>query len=164
MKIRDAVIDDLPRIIEIYNSTILSKKVTADIELVTIEDKLNWFYQHTPSRRPLWVAETEHNIIGWISFQDFYGRPAYNGTSEISIYIDENYRNKGFGKRMLTYAFIHCHQLKIDTLLGFIFEENLESIRLFKSLGFNEWGHLPEIANMGNHKLGLKIFGKKINQ
>ena len=162
MNIRDAVIEDLPKIIDIYNSTISGKRVTADIEYVTVEDKLNWFYQHHPASRPLWVAESEQTIIGWISFQDFYGRPAYNGTSEISIYIHENYRNKGYGKQMLTYTISHCPKLKIDTLLGFIFEENIESIQLFKSLGFNEWGHLPHIAKMGNETRSLQIVGKKI--
>ncbi len=164
MNFRDAVIDDLPEIVEIYNSVIPGKLVTADINLVTVEDKLHWFEQHQPLTRPLWVAEVEGILIGWISFQDFYGRPGYNRTSEISIYIHEKSRNKGFGKKMLSYAFTQCNRLKIDTLLGFIFAENKSSIRLFESLGFKEWGHLPEIAQLDNQNRSLKIFGKKINQ
>jgi L-amino acid N-acyltransferase YncA len=45
----------------------------------------------------LWIVENdESEIIGWVSFQDFYGRSAYDGTAEISIYLDEKFRGKGY--------------------------------------------------------------------
>ena len=87
--IRNAVIEDLDDIVGIYNSTIPGRMVTADTEKVTVESKKQWFYEHFPSFRPLWVMENNEKIIGWLSFQSFYGRPAYNATAEISIYIHE---------------------------------------------------------------------------
>lgn len=164
MLVRNAIIQDLPKIIEIYNSTIPSRMVTADIEQVCIDDKLNWFHQHHPDSRPLWVIENDNNTIGWVSFQDFYGRPAYSVTAEISIYIDEACRNKGFGKKILSYALTQCHQLKIETLVGFIFEKNKASLQLFRNMGFEEWGSLKDIAVIDNEYLSLKIYGKKIDQ
>ena len=52
---RIAQLEDLPRIVAIYNSTIASRMVTADTEEVSIEDRTPWFHEHTPTRRPLWV-------------------------------------------------------------------------------------------------------------
>src|SRR5215211_7254148 len=99
LSFRDATIEDLPLIVEIYNSTIAGRMVTADLEPVTVENRLPWFYEHTPGRRPLWVIEKEQQeIAGWVSFQDFYGRQAYNATAEISIYIHPSCRGKGLGK------------------------------------------------------------------
>ena len=105
MTFRDAALDDLSKIVEIYNSTVASRLVTADLEPVSVESKIDWFHQHNSEFRPLWmVLDSEKNTVGWVSFQDFYGRPAYQKTAEISIYIDEKYRGKGLGRLILEYA------------------------------------------------------------
>lgn len=159
---RHASIDDLPMIVEIYNATIPSRMVTADTEPVSVEDRLTWFYEHHPERRPLWVVEHEVSICGWVSLQSFYGRPAYRATAEVSIYLHEDFRGKGLGKQILTRVFAECPKLGIDTLLGFIFAHNEPSLRLFTSLGFVKWAHLPEVATLDGVKRDLLILGKKI--
>ena len=75
---RDATLDDLPAIVAIYNSTVPSRQVTADLEPVSVESRLGWFQAHGPEKRPLWVVEGEGRVIAWLSFSDFYGRPAYS--------------------------------------------------------------------------------------
>jgi L-amino acid N-acyltransferase YncA len=164
MIFKDATINDLEEIVFIYNSTIASRLVTADTEPVTVEQKLDWFNAHNTNTRPLWMVYDNENkpCIGWVSFQNFYGRPAYSGTAEISIYLHPNCRRKGFGKSILIYALDKCKALQIHTLLGFIFAHNLPSIRLFEQLGFQTWATLPEVAIMDNQKYSLQILGKKI--
>jgi L-amino acid N-acyltransferase YncA len=160
---RDATIDDLTRIVAIYNSTIPTRMVTADTEPVAVESRLPWFYEHNTTNRPLWVLEDEHkDIIGWVSFQSFYGRPAYAATAEISIYLDPSQRGKGIGKEVLQYSIDRAKHFGIKTLLGFIFAHNEPSLRLFKQMGFEEWAHLPEIAMLDGIERSLKILGKKI--
>jgi phosphinothricin acetyltransferase len=83
--IRDAKISDLPQIVEIYNSTIAGRMVTADTEPVTVEERTAWFESHNPEKRPLWVAVEDEKVVAWISFKSFYGRPAYDHTAEIAI-------------------------------------------------------------------------------
>jgi len=98
----DASLENLDKIVAIYNSTISSRMVTADVEPVSVESRISWFYEHKPGKRPLWVIKNkEEVIIGWVSFQNFYGRPAYEATAEISIYLHKDYRGKGFGKQHL---------------------------------------------------------------
>ena len=163
MNFRDVTIDDLQTIVDIYNSTISSRIVTADLIAVSVESKLDWFNQHNTETRPLWIAEDhEKNTIGWVSFQDFYGRPAYNETAEISIYINEKFRGKSYGKLMLSFAIEQCSNLKIKNLLGFIFEQNITSINLFKAMGFVECGHLESVAKLDNIRCNLKIMQLKI--
>jgi L-amino acid N-acyltransferase YncA len=160
--IRDANQKDLARIVEIYNSTIQSRMVTADTEMVDIESRLDWFLNHTSEKRPLWVMEDDGMIVGWLSFQDFYGRPAYQATAEISIYIDPAYRKKGIGAIFLDYAIKNAPNLRIQTLLGFIFAHNEPSIRLFKKFGFEQWAHLPGVAELDGVKRDLLILGQRI--
>ena len=159
---RHAIIEDLPTIVAIYNSTIPGRMVTADLEPVTAQSREKWFYDHSPEFRPLWVLEDEGIICGWLSFQWFYGRPAYNATAEVSIYIDEQYRKKGLGRLMLKKAISQCAELKIKTLLGFIFGHNQPSLNLFYSFGFENWAHLPAIAELDGIDRDLIIVGKKI--
>jgi L-amino acid N-acyltransferase YncA len=164
IKYRNATLHDLNAIVTIYNSTIGSRMVTADTEPVSVESKIQWFEEHTPEKHPLWVIEDENDqIIGWISFQAFYGRPAYSATAEISIYLDENQRGKGMGKKILAYSLNKCTELGIKTILGFIFAHNEPSLKLFRHSGFEDWGTLPDVAVLDGEEKSLKILGKRIS-
>ncbi len=160
---RDAKRSDLERITEIYNSTIASRLVTADTEPVSVESKVKWFDEHSSNKRPLWVVENEENeIVGWVSFQSFYGRPAYDATVEISIYLDARQRGKGLGKQVLEYSINRAPEFGVKTILGFIFSHNEPSLKLFKYFGFEEWANLPNIAVLDDTERSLTILGKRI--
>lgn len=160
---RDAVIEDLGRIVDIYNSTVASRMVTADTQNVTTESRVKWFNDHN-AERPLWVIQKQGdtNIIGWVSFQSFYGRPAYRHTVEISIYLDEHVRGQGLGKVILEQSISRAQSADIKTLLGFIFGHNEPSLRLFRSFGFQDWALLPRIAELDGVERDLCILGKRI--
>lgn len=163
LKFRDATHQDLPRIVEIYNSTIASRMVTADTASVSVASRQKWFDEHNPSKRPLWMIEDVNNqVIGWVSFQSFYGRPAYDATVEISIYLDEQQRGRGLGKQILQHCIDKAPGLGVHTLLGFIFAHNLPSIALFEKMGFKEWANLPNIATLDQEERSLKILGIRI--
>lgn len=162
LSIKHAELEDLDRIISIYNSTIASRMVMADTEPVTLESRMGWFDAHNYTTRPLWIVKHKDTIIGWVSFQSFYGRPAYQSTAEISIYLDQRHRGKGIGKELLAYSIERCPELGILNLLGFIFAHNTPSLKLFVSMGFSEWAHLPDIAEIEQKKMSLKILGKII--
>src|SRR5690606_26668930 len=98
---RHALPGDLPLIVDIYNSTIHGRMVTADTSPVSVESRQSWFHAHTPEKWPLWMVETAGQAAGWVSLQNFYGRPAYNATAEISIYLHPDFRGKGLGKMAL---------------------------------------------------------------
>lgn len=165
LKYRDANISDLPGIVEIYNSTISSRMVTADTEEVSVESRQKWFEGHNPAKRPLWVIENASDqIIGWVSFQSFYGRPAYNATVEISIYLDPEQRGKGLGKQVLQYSIEKAPKFGIKTLLGFIFAHNEPSLKLFRHFGFEDWATLPDVAILDGQERTLKILGKRIDK
>jgi L-amino acid N-acyltransferase YncA len=160
---RDATLDDLTAIVAIYNSTVPSRLVTADLEPVSVESRLAWFHAHGPEKRPLWVVEDGDRIIAWLSFSDFYGRPAYLRTAEVSIYLDEAARGKGLGKQLLAEALSAAPGLGIHTVLGFIFGHNEASLRLFRGFGFGEWGALPRVAVLDGIERDLLILGRRID-
>ncbi len=161
---RDATLKDLPRIVEIYNSTVPGRMVTADTELVTVESRLNWFNEHHAGNRPLWVImnKDSNEILGWVSFQSFYGRPAYHATAEISIYLDPAARGNGLGKIALIYSIDKAKSFGVKTLLAVIFAHNEPSLKLFRNFGFEDWAFLPNIALLDGIERGVRILGKRI--
>ena len=167
MQIRLALDADLPAIINIYNAAIPSRLATADLEPISVESRRDWFRSRN-ARYPVWVmtqnmqSDQKDQVIGWLSLQMFYGRPAYHKTAEVSIYIDPAYQGKGIGKKLLEYAIAQCPDLNISKLVGFIFAHNVVSRRLFTNFGFKEWGFLPEVAELDGTEQSLIILGKII--
>ena len=168
LSIRDATLNDLPRIVEIYNEAIPGRLATADLEPISVESRIDWFKAHEPCDRPLWVClrESQGNlppmIIGWLSLSSFYGRPAYNQTAEVSIYLSQNFQGKGIGSYLLKTLLDHCQNNEVKTLLSFIFAHNSASLTLFKKFNFKEWGYYPDIAELDNLERSLAVLGRKV--
>lgn len=160
---RVAAEKDLPAIVAIYNTTVLTRQSTADTAEVSVASRSEWFRQHTPCRRPLLVHEQDGKIVAWVSFQSFYGRPAYDHTAEISIYIAPELRGHGLGRRLLAETLGMTQELGIKTVVGFVFSHNEPSIRLLRSFGFEDWGKLPNVAEMDGKEYSLSILGKRVN-
>ena len=159
---RSATREDLAPIVAIYNATIPSRQVTADTEPVSVESRVEWFEDHNPGFRPLWVVGIEGSIAAWLSFSAFYGRPAYNKTAELSLYVHASFRNRGLGSYLLTQALAQAPAIEVDTLLGFIFGHNEPSLRMFEKFGFARWGELPHVASLDGVERDLVIVGRRV--
>lgn len=160
--LRDAVRADLPAVVAIYNSTIPGRMVTADTEPVSVESKVAWFEAHNPKTRPLWVLLDGETVCAWLSFNSFHPRPAYYPTVELSIYVAESHRRQGHGRRLLQVAIDRAPACAAQTLVGLIWGHNLPSLELFKSFGFETWGHLPKVAVMDGIERDLEIVGLRV--
>lgn len=158
--IRDALESDLPAIIAIYNATVPTRMVTAELEPTTVEARLPWFREHSPDQYPFWVVENDGHVIGWLDFKKFLPRCAYRGTAEISVYIHETFRRQGVARRLLEEAIARAPSLGINAIVGLIFGHNEPSLKLFERLGFERWGRLPRIAQLDGNKCDLVIMGR----
>ena len=163
MRLRDATLEDLTSIVEIYNSTIPGRVVSADTEPVSVEQRLPWFHEHDPARRPIWVAEEDGEVVGWLSLGDFWdGRPAYDGTAEIGVYVKEGHRGGGIGGRMLEEAIGRAPDLGIKTLTAGAFAGNELSLRLFERFGFERWAYFPRVAELDGNEQDLVVLGLRL--
>jgi L-amino acid N-acyltransferase YncA len=163
MIIRDAVEADLPAIVDIYNAAIRGRISTAQLEPVSVEERLPWFRKHSAESHPLWVVKIDGEVAGWLSFHPFMTRCAYRGTAEISVYVSDTFRRLGMGRVLLEQAIAHSPHLKINVLVGCIFGHNEPSLRLFERLGFERWGSLPRIARVDEVARDLVIVGRHIS-
>jgi L-amino acid N-acyltransferase YncA len=164
LEIRDAVEADLPAIVEIYNSTVPSRMVTADTEPVSVESRLSWFHEHDPESHPIWVAEAEGKVAGWFSFEPFRERPAYHATAEVSVYVAEEHRRKGIGRRLLAEAIHRAPALGLKTLTAGAFAHNEPSLELFGELGFEPWAHFLRVAELAGVERDLVVLGLRLDE
>jgi L-amino acid N-acyltransferase YncA len=160
--IRDALESDLPAIIDIYNATVPTRMVTAELEPATVAARLPWFREHSSNQYPFWVAESDDHVIGWLDFKKFLPRCAYRGTAEISVYVDQKFRRQAVGHRLLEQAIARGPSLEITAMVGLIFAHNEPSLKLFERLGFERWGLLPRIARLDGNERDLVIMGRHL--
>ena len=157
---------DLPAIVDIYNSTIASRQVTADLTPVTVASRQPWFDSHQRPDRPLWVLRDTFTvgqpIAGWMSFSDFHPHAAYAGTVEVSIYLHEDYRGQRLGTHLLHAAVEQGRAIGAHTLIGLVFGHNAPSLALFERFGFARWGTLPAVAELDGESRDLVYVGKRI--
>jgi L-amino acid N-acyltransferase YncA len=154
--------DDLPRVVEIYNGSIPGRMATADTQPVTIEERREWFGAHSQATNPLWVMEVGGQVAAWLSLSPFYGRPAYNATKEVSVYVDASMQRQGLASSLIRHSLETAPAMGVTTLLGFIFSHNAPSIRLFRGFGFTSWGELRNVAILDGMERSLSIFGKRL--
>jgi L-amino acid N-acyltransferase YncA len=163
MIIRDAKLEDLPTMVAIYNAAIPGRMATADLDPVSVESRRAWFEEHTPAARPLWVIEDQGVVRAWLSFQSFYGRPAYHATAEISVYVAPQWHRMGYGRGLVSEAILKAPALGLKTLVAFIFGHNEASLRLFRGFGFRDWARLPDVAELDGVERDLLILGLKLS-
>ena len=118
---RDAREADLPRIVEIYNFAVATRKCSCDLDPTSVKARRPSFLKHTPDRRPFWVAEDTakpgRGAIGYLGFFHFMNeRPGYFITADIAVYLHPQYQSKGLGTFLLERAIEYSLSLGIETL------------------------------------------------
>ena len=159
---RNAKRDDLPGIVAIYNSTIPTRMVTADLESVSVESRVAWFEEHSPKDWPLWVVEREGRVVAWLSFSAWNKRCGYRRTAELSLYVDESVRRLGIGSYLLEQAIASAPGLGFDNFIGLIFGHNAPSLKLFERFGFERWGLLPNVTVLDGIERDVVILGRRV--
>lgn len=156
--IRFATENDLPAIVDIYNQSIPGGWSTADTRPISVAERVEWFRKFDRARRPIWVAELDGRVIATVYLSSFYGgRPAYDATAEVSVYVAADAQGHGIGRRLKEFVIGECPRLGVTTLLSMHFDHNEATRRINESLGFQQMGHLTEIAVVQGRKRGLVI-------
>ncbi|WP_201575570.1 GNAT family N-acetyltransferase [Psychrobacter sp. H8-1] len=157
--VQRASIEDLPTVLEIYNQSIPGKQATANLAVVTIDERAAWFAEHLNSQtRPIYVVKTlassenttskSPTVVAWGSFSDLYARTAYHISTEISIYLHQEYHGQGLGSLLTRWMLTQAPSLGIQNVVALIFAHNQPSLGLFYKLGFEQWGYMPKVCDM----------------
>ncbi len=163
MRIRIADEDDIPAITEIYNQAITLRTATADLTPVSLKSRRAWLADHAPSEYPVFVAEDKGSVTGWCSLSPYRaGRMALRHTAEISYYIHEDFRGLGIGSHLIAHTIEKCPKLGIRVLFAILLDVNVTSVRILEKLGFQKWGHMPNVAAFDGKECGHFYYGCRV--
>ena len=161
--IRHAGENDLREIIEIFNQAIRTRTSTGYLREFTVEERKEWFHEHTKENYPILVAEQNKKIVGWICIDPYRkGRGAFTKTVEVSFFIHNDFKRKGIGSELLQAMMNTAKKLEYATIYAIVLNKNIESMRLLEKNNFKQWGFLPEVAEIDGKILGHVYYGKKL--
>ena len=143
--VRPATERDVDPIARIYNEAVRNTVSTFDTEPRTHEAQAE-FLRHHDSRHPVIVAEIDGNVVGWGSLSQWSDRKAYEWTAEVSVYIDEHWRGKGIGRRILGDLISAGRKGGFHTLLARIADGNETSLHLHHGAGFQDVGVMRQVG------------------
>ena len=147
MLIRVAEQKDLPELLDIYNSEVLNSVANLDLTPRTLAEWQVWFDHHNVENHPLYVAEIDGRVAGYVSLSSYREKEAFRSTVELSIYVAADFRKRGLASELM--AFI-LEQARADerthAIISVISATNEPSISLHKKLGFTYCGMIPEVG------------------
>lgn len=161
LSIRPATVHDVRIITDIYNHAVINTTATFDTEIKTYEDRLKWFNDHQPTH-PVLVAEDEGRVIGFASLSRWSERCAYDGTAEVSVYIDHNNRGRGVGKKLLEVLTLAGKKAGFHNLISRITEGNLSSIHIHELLGYEHIGVMRQAGKKFGKFLDVHLMQKLV--
>jgi len=161
--VREARIDDLGAITEIYNQAIDAQFQTCFTEPYSPEMKQDWFYEHDGTGYPLLVYELDGAVAGFLSVSPYrQGRHALRFAVEISYFVHIAHHKKGIGSALLGKAISQCREIGYKTALAILLVPNKASIALLEKFGFAQWGYMPDIAEFDGVVCGQLYYGLKL--
>jgi len=163
LSIRHAREEDLPAIIDIFNQAIQTRSATGYLTPFTVDERIDWFREHSTETYPILVAESQGVIIGWISIDPYRkGRSAFLKTVEASMFIRTEYQHKGVGNQLLQEMMTTARHLGYVTFFTVVLENNTRSIALLQKNHFERWAYLPGVAHINGKSVGHVYYGKKL--
>lgn len=156
--IRHADINDLPRIVEIYNGVISEGNYTADLTTYDVAAKQSWFDTVSSDAYGIYVLEANNMVQGYGYLSPWRGgRQSLSGVAEISFYLCADVRGMGLGTHLIQHTIDHAKTKKFTHLLAILLDINKRSQYLLEKHGFVTAGHLPNIANLERTRSGQLI-------
>lgn len=147
MKIRMAEVKDLQEMLDIYNYEVENGVATLDLQKKTLEERRAWFDEHNKENHPLYVAEMEGHVAGYVSLSKYREKEAYKSCVELSIYVSPHYRQLGIATELMRFI---LEKAKEDTrthnVVSVITSGNVASQKLHRKFGFTFCGMIPEVG------------------
>ena len=134
---------DWPAVKAIYEQGIATRQATFETEAPSWED---WDAGHLDEPRLVGVRDGE--VVAWGALSPTSRRRCYDGVAEGSVYVAEEARSQGVGRRLLTALVERSEGVGIWTIQASIFPENVASVALHRSCGFRVVGVRERIARL----------------
>ena len=160
MKYRFVHSNDIPRIREIY-APFISTTVTFEM-VVPDENEMLQRMQSITQTYP-WIVLEEHGAVqGYAYLSTFNPRAAYQHTADLSIYLSEDVKGKGYGRKLCELLFEIAKLQHIHRIVSLITEENTPSKIFHEKIGFVCQGTLEKVGYKHDRWLNVSFYTKSL--
>lgn len=160
MVIREATLEDVAAITNIYNEVIEQTNAIYRETPVDESERIDWFQDKRTNGFPVIVATENNEIIGYGVYGSFRFGEGYAHTVEHSVHVLGKARGKGTGSKLLEELIAIAMREKRHVMVAAIDSTNSASISLHRKYGFIESARMPEIAKKNGLLLDLVLMQK----
>jgi L-amino acid N-acyltransferase YncA len=146
-------------ILAILNDAILHSTALYDYVARPPESMVGWFRAKEEKGYPVLGAESDAGeLLGFASYGSFRAWPAYKYTVENGVYIRHDQRGRGLGRLLMRELVARARAQQLHVIVAGIDMENLASIALHRSLGFEPAGTIRHAGFKFGRWLDLGFF------
>ena len=134
--LRKPLITDLNQVLDWENDLKINNHTDVPVFYTPsqVEEYLNSDHDLLSQNQIRYIIDYNNTAVGCVDLYDFN---LVNSRAGVGIYIDPNFRNKGFASKSLELIkSISTNQFFISSLYADIMAENIASIKVFEKLGF----------------------------
>lgn len=147
MNIRIAEEKDLQAMLDIYNYEVTNGVATLDLQEKTLEERRAWFEEHNVENHPLYVADVDGCVAGYVSLSKYREKEAYKSCVELSIYVSPDYRKQGIATELMGFIIdVAKKDDRTHNVVSVITSGNVASQKLHSKFGFTFCGMIPEVG------------------
>lgn len=155
--VRNALDEDLPAMLEIYNEIILNTMAVWHEQPHTLAMREEWFLLKKQQGFPVLVAESNGLILGFCTIATFRPWSGFRFTVENSVYVRAESRGQGVAKLLLPPLIAAAKELNIHAMVAGIEATNEASIAVHEKFGFIEVAHFKEVGYKFGRWMDLKF-------
>lgn len=145
IEIRLAANTDAKEIVDIYAPNILDAAISFETEVPSVEEmqkRIETILQTYP-----WiVCEVDGKIAGYVYGSRYRDREAYQWSCECTVYIHEQYKGKGIGKKLYGLLFQLLKLQGFRTVYAVVTLPNQGSVNLHEKCGFEKFAVFENVG------------------
>ena len=137
MQIRRATLADVPEILEIYRPYVEHTAISFEYVTPSLPDFTERFKAIT-AFFPWLVWEEDDKLLGYAYGHNAFERAAYQWTAEVSVYLRQDARGRGIGKRLYAELEDILRKQGYKKAYAIITTANEASVAFHKAVGYRE--------------------------
>ena len=139
--------DDTPALAAIYASSVEKETASWEYDAPSVEEFARRRVEVIASGFPYFTAEVDRKIVGYSYASSYRERIGYRFVVEDSVYVLNEMKGHGIGKKLLMTLIDECMRLGFRQMIAVIGDsENIGSIKLHDACGFEQIARFKNIG------------------
>ena len=159
--IREATLQDVPAILEIYKPYILQTAYTFEYEVPSLPAFTQRFLTIS-AEHPWLVWEEQGEILGYAYGERAFERAAYRWNADLAIYLRQDCMGRGIGKKLYTAVEEILRRQGYHVAYGVVTSANEGSCAFHRAMGYRIAAEFPKCGWKFGQWYGTIWFEKRL--